>query len=455
MSKRNSRRHPDGVIVNAVSLEDLRARQEALQAEAERIVNTADEADRDLSDDELSKVQSIRTDIDRLTRQIEARESVTIVAASRGRQTTAEPRTTTREAVPAQPRAVDAGRAGFTSFGDFARAVRMSSGAGASVDNRLIRNAAPSTSGSEGVGADGGFAVPPDFRQEIWKKVMDEESLLSMAEPLTTGGNSVTVPVDETTPWQSQGGIQVYWENELGLMSQSKPALEQRNIRLNKLTALVPVSDELLEDAPGLDSYLRAKAPSKMVSKINTGIIRGTGVGQPLGIVNAPSLITVAKESGQAADTVLAANINKMWNRMYAPCRRNAVWLINQDIEPQLDVMEFKPGSSTPVPTYLPPGGLSEAPYARLKGRPVMPVEACSTLGDKGDIILVDMKQYMALTKGQSIKTDVSIHLFFDAAATAYRFIFRIAGQPWWGAAVAPQFGSATRSWAVTLEDRA
>lgn len=225
-------------------------------------------------------------------------------------------------------------------------------------------------------------------------------------------------------------------------------------IRLAKLTALVPMSDELLEDAPGIESWLKAKAPEKMQAKINTAIIDGTGVGMPLGILRSPSAIKVSKEGGQSADTVLFKNISNMWARLYGPCRRNAVWLINQDIEPQLDSMAFDPAATDKFPVYLPAGGLSASPYATLKGRPVIPVEACKTLGDAGDIILADFNQYMALTKTGGIKTDASIHLYFDQSLTAFRFIFRMAGQPWWGSAISPQNGSLTRSWATYLEDR-
>ena len=65
-------------------------------------------------------------------------------------------------------------------------------------------------------------------------------------------------------------------------------------------------------------------------------MINGTGAGQPLGLLNADATISVAKETGQAAATVLSENIFGMWARLHAPRRQNAVWLINQEIEPQL-----------------------------------------------------------------------------------------------------------------------
>ncbi|MFC5353548.1 phage major capsid protein [Azospirillum himalayense] len=447
---------PAGVIVMMAvgTIENLRARQQELQAEAEAIVNAADEEGRDLTEDELESVQASKTEIDKLSKQIAAREAIQITNGP-GRRTAPEPSngpaTGPRQTIAPTPRNSDP-RHGFRNFGEFAKTVMDAGSRNESALTRMSNVA--STYGNEGAGADGGFLVPPEFRRSIWQKVMNEDNLLTRCEQLVTGSNSMVVPKDETTPWQTSGGIQVYWESEAAQATQSKPALETTTMRLNKLLGLVPITDELREDAPGLESWLNAKAPAKMVSAINTAIVSGNGVGKPLGILSAPSLVTVAKENSQAADTIVFNNISKIWSRMYAPCRRNAVWLINQDIEPQLDALAF-PGTGTAVPVYLPAGGLSTSPYATLKGRPVIPVEACKTLGDLGDIILVDLSQYYALTKGQDIKTDVSMHLFFDQAITAFRFMFRVTGQPAWGSSITPQNGNSTRSWAVALAERA
>jgi HK97 family phage major capsid protein len=437
-------------------LQALRDELQQLTTERDGIVAQADEAGEDLTDEQVEEIDALQVKIDAKSKQLEIRERVSNARQPAGRRATPEPlRNANGDRIvstPSQPRINDP-KGGFKSFGDFAMAVQAGSGAAGEVDKRL--RAAATTFGSEGNGADGGFAVPQEFRTEIWKKVTGEDSLLSRCSPFQTGANNVTIPKDETTPWQSTGGVQAYWEGEGRQMTQSKPALENVSIRLSKLTALVPISEELLEDAPGIESYLNIKAPEKMQAKINTALIRGTGVGMPLGILRSPSLITVAKEGAQAAQTILFKNVSNMWSRMYAPCRRNAVWLINQDIEPQLDQMAFDPAAASKVPVYLPAGGLSASPYATLKGRPVVPVEACSTLGTVGDLMLVDFQQYMALTKVGGIKSDVSMHLFFDQDLAAFKFVFRLAGQPWWGSAIQPENGAMTRSWAVALEDRA
>lgn len=457
---------PLGVILmEAPTVATLEARvaeiNEATQAFSARV-----EAGEELTDDELTEIEANADELEKLNKKIKALKL--LEPKGQGRRTAPEPQTraqpVARQTVPAEPRQ-DNPRMGFRSFGAFAQTVMNHYKGVETSDVNRLRNAA-TTYGNEGVGTDGGFLIPPTFSTEIYQKVQAEENLLTRCTPLVTDGNSMMIPKDETTPWQTSGGVQVYWEGEAQSPSASKPVFELGTLRLAKLMALVPVSEELLTDASGLESWLRAKAPAKMAAKINTAIIAGNGVGQPLGIIPGytavgASVVQVSKDTSQPADTVWMTNIENMYSRMYAPWRRNAVWLINQDLEPQLGRLAFQPAGATSllpqsnsVPAYLPPGGLSNSPYATLKGRPVVPIEACSALGDLGDIIFVDLSQYWALTKAGGVQTDTSIHLYFDQALTAFRFIFRVNGQPAWSSTISRQNGSNTLSWATTLQAR-
>lgn len=458
------------VRADAAELEQMQNRLTELGQNANNIKARATAEKRDLTDDERKDLDGIFAAFEELSADIERHEQVAAInarmGAPAGRRTeadnAAEPGANAsraqadsqraRASLPAQAKDHrETGKWGFRSQADYYAAVVKSSGKGAVADPRLISNA-PSTYGQEGVGADGGFAVPPDFRTEIVKKVMGEDSLLSRTDQMTTSGNSITVPTDETTPWQTSGGIQAYWESEAGQMSQSKPSLTEKTVKASKIIALVPMTDELLQDAPSMAAYVNSKAPEKIDSRINTAIIAGTGVGQPLGYLNSGALITVAAESSQAADTIIFNNIVSMYTRATDQTKRRGIWIINGDAEAQLMKMQF-PGTGTAVPAYLPPGGLSATPYGTLLGRPVIPVEAASALGDVGDISFVDLSQYMTVVKAGGVKQDVSIHLFFDYDITAFRFVLRVGGQPWWNAAITRQNGL-SRSPFVTLAAR-
>ena len=116
--------------------------------------------------------------------------------------------------------------------------------------------------------------------------------------------------------------------------------------------------------------------------------------------------------------------------------------------------MSFK-GTSSCVPAYIPANSLNATPYATLMRRLVVPTQACQTLGDKGDILMADFSQYLSAIKAGCIRSDSSIYLYFDYDAIAYKFVIRVAGQPWLSSAISPLNGSNTVSPFVTLVERA
>lgn len=455
-------------------LEELKEQLLQTNESVMNIQKRADAEKRPLSEDERTEIETLNAQFAQIENDIDLTEEQARqagrISASAGRKAEpqnlepqnapdpANPPQSTRK--PTRPIVFpeDRGKGGFRDFGEFANVVRMSSMRGASPDPRLIRNA-PTTYGNESVGEDGGFMVPPDFKAEIMKKIEGPDSLLSRTDMQTTSRNSMTFNADEQAAWTSTSGVRAYWQDEAAQLNQTKPLLKEKQIRLNKLTCLVNVTEEQLEDAPGMGNFLNSKVPEAFDWKLQDALINGTGAGQFTGILASSALVSAAKDivnsPVQTADTFTYRNVVDMWNRLYAPCRRNAVWLINQDIEPQLDLMQFVPNSNQPIPVYMPAGGASASPFATLKGRPVIPVESCKALGDKGDAILADLSKYMTLMKTGGIRQDVSIHLFFDYDVTAFRFIFRIGGMPWWGSPVTLPNSTLTRSCFVTLDERA
>lgn len=478
-----------GFSAHAVVRADASPLDGAIQLKRDRMVElnqfcndisaTIAAENRDMTNDErrdfdsyTNEFDSLREDVTRLENNIARNEMVnqglgrTVPAdneqvqepapvAQAQNQTRAQAAVRQRTSVPAQPRQATDGRWGFANAAQYLTAVcNASKKSGGAVDPRLIQNA-PTTYGREGVGEDGGFAVPPDFRTTIIQKVTGEESLLSRTDQMTTSSNSITLPVDETTPWQTSGGIQAYWEREGGQKQQSKPQLGELTVKAHKVIALVPMTDELLEDAPAMAAYVNRKAPEKIDYKVSEAILKGTGVGQPLGILSSPGTIIVPGEGSQTADTLNFDNVTKMYYRMNAASRRRGVWLINGDAEEQLARMVFPgQGAGAAQPVFMPAGGLSAQPYATLFGRPIIPMEIMPALGDAGDIVFADLSQYMTLVKGGGVKQDVSIHLFFDYDITAFRFVLRIGGQPWWNAPITSLNG-ATKGFFVKLGARA
>lgn len=360
--------------------------------------------------------------------------------------------------VPAEARdAAAEGRFGFKSLGHFCHDVR------ANAVNQEVSPVFKSWQGyvakasgsNELVGSEGGFLVPPSFSTELLKRTYDND-LLSKTRPYTTSGNDMSIPaIDETSRADGSrfGGVRMYWEAEAAQYTATKPSYNKVELKLKKLTGLVHVTDELIADSGmAMEGHLFDLFASETAFKLGDAIINGTGAGMPQGVLNSPALVSVSKETGQAAATLLFENINKMWQRMYAPSRQSAVWLINQDIEAALDGLAVTVGTGG-LPAYLPPGGVSDKPYATLKGRPVMPVEFCATLGTVGDILLLDLSQYLTLRKGEAQQA-TSIHFKFDTGEQSFRITYRADGRGWWQAPLTPFKGSNTLSPFVALSTR-
>ncbi len=343
---------------------------------------------------------------------------------------------------------------GFKDIGDFMLCVRSAAIQPSSIDPRLQKRAA--LGANEKVGVEGGFLVGTDVGN-LDDLTHDVGVLAPLCRevPISSNANStVLYGVDETSRADGSrfGGVQAYWADEASSVTATKPKWRRIQLTLNKLMATFYATEEVLMDASVLAAEATAAYNEEMSFKLDDAIIRGTGSGQPLGVLNSPVLVSVAKETAQAAATVQYENIVKMYARMPARSKRSAVWFVNDDTMPQLQLMTLAIGTAG-VPVYLPPGAASEAPYGTIMGRPVIPIEQCATVGTVGDIIFADLSQYKLATKG-GIQQASSIHVAFLTAENVFRFMYRVDGQPARSTPMTPFKGSSTLSPFVVLATR-
>lgn len=344
----------------------------------------------------------------------------------------------------------------FRNFGEQLIAIKNASISGGKVDSRLFEITDAAAGMSEAVPSEGGFMLQPDFTTELLTKANETAVLMPLCYRVPVSGNGLRAPViDETSRATGSrlGGVQAYWVAEATEVTSKKPKLAMLELSLKKLMGLSFATDELLEDAAALEAVITRGFSEEIGFLVDAAIVSGTGAGQPLGILNSNALVTVAKETGQTADTIVVENILNMYSRMHRQGKTRAVWLLNGECWPQL--FGFHLPVTYGVPMFLPPGGLNQTPYSTLLGRPIFEVEQCEKLGDVGDILFADLGQYLLIDKASGINTQTSIHVKFLTDETAFRFTYRCDGQPIWKSAVTPYKGSATRSPFITLAERA
>jgi HK97 family phage major capsid protein len=436
-----------------MNLKELRARLAALSANGATKVKDYEtlRGKQDRTAEDEAKLTALDAEIDQLEAQAEELRATIDAEEKRARRAGAFTGTAPGAAIRAPITTNEpnpATTAGFRNIAEFAVSVRNAVVNPSETDDRL--RASPSNFHQNSGTAGEGYLVPPQFRETIWELVFGERDLLSLITTEPTASNVVQIPKDETTPWGASG-VQAYWRAEGSQMTPSKAALIGSTVNLHELYAFVTATDELLADAPRLANRLTIQAARAIRYKAGEAIMWGDGVGKPLGFMASAAKIAVAKESGQAADTIVTANVLKQYSRLQGMGSR-AFWAANRDIVPQVAVMTI---GDQPVWTSG-NQGMQNAPQGSLLGLPIVYLEHSKTLGDEGDLVLVDPDGYYAATKaGGGIDFASSIHLYFDYGVQAFRWTFRLGGQPYLSAPVSPAKGSNTRSHFVALADRA
>jgi HK97 family phage major capsid protein len=425
-------------------INEMKVKREDARLRAVAVLTKADAEDRFLSDEENAEVKKLESEIGKWDESIKRAESV--MNLGKATEIPAEQRDNADEVKPVPQR----DERGFKTFGEQLMAVYRSSAAGAKVDERLITRSA--TGANETNPSDGGFLVQKDFVSELLKKTFETGILASKVRkvPISTQSNALRINAiddDSRKDGCRWGGISAFWADEAEASTATKPKFRQIDLSLKKLTGLCYATDELLQDAAALESVIRQAFQDEFAFKIDDAIVHGNGAGQPLGILKSNAVVKQELENGQTAK-ITVENLVKMWSRLWSRSRAGSVWYVNQQIEPLLYTL--KVGDK---PVYIPAGGLSETPYATLFGRPVVPLEQCSELGDVGDILLADMSQYLLIDKG-GINAASSIHVRFLNDEQVFRFIYRVDGQPIWNKPITPYKGSATLSPFVALAKR-
>ncbi len=362
-------------------------------------------------------------------------------------------------ATPAVPK--DKKERPFNTLGDQLQAVARLTGYGDvnypvdQAENRMKAvNAAAGVSTT--LSKEVGFLIQTDFATQLRESAVEEGQLSSRVDRQPIGPNSDSFEYMEVKdkdrskgPWG--GAFAVYRKGEAEEMKAGKSAeMEPRDIRLEDMYGLLYVTNRTLRDATALTALIHRGYRDNFAFKLDTEIYEGSGAGQCLGFMNSPALVTVAKETGQTADTITKENILKMFYSMPARFIQRAAWYVSQ-----VGVQEVLPLLTLgDTPIYMPPTGLSGGLYGTLLGRPVIPCERCPQIGDKGDIIFADLSQYLLIEKGAT-EIETSIHVKFVTDETAFRFIQRNNGQPWDSAPYTTLKGNKKMSPFICLAERA
>ena len=327
---------------------------------------------------------------------------------------------------------------GFKNFNEFLAV--LSSGR---YDTRLIQNTASTT-----VPSDGGFSCPEEFAAWLLDTSLESEIVRPRATVWPMKADTLRVPGWDAATHSSSlfGGLTGTWLAELGTSTEVFAKMRQIQLSAKKLACYTAASNELVADGVDYERQIQAALIKTIGWYLDYAFIQGTGAGQPQGLINNPALITVSKESGQQASTIVFENCVKMYARLAPQCMGKAVWLASQTTVPQLLTMSLSVGTGG---APIQPAVLQEGGKFSLLGKEVIFSEKIPALGSLGQLMLVDLSQY-TIGMRKEVSLDKSIHVGWSTDTASYRAIVRADGMGSWDKAITPKSGDSL-SWVVAL----
>lgn len=281
----------------------------------------------------------------------------------------------------------------------------------------------------------GGALIPVEFQATLLGEVHARSIVRPRATVIPMRRRQLSMPVlDQTGTTANRphwfGGLQFYWTEEGGTKTPSDPVFRSVDLVARKLVGFTRASDELLDDAAiSLDAFL--SGPMGFAGGAawmeDYAFLRGTGAGQPLGILNAPATIEVSRTT---AGTVGYVDLVNMLSK-FLPSGQG-VWLASQSVMADLIQMTGPAGGNA---AYLwagafQPGGIANRIPGTLLGFPIIFDEKMPAKGYSGDIVLADFSYYL-IGDRQSTTVESTKFEAWQEDKTSWRMVHRVDGRPW------------------------
>lgn len=417
-----------------MNLAQLRAAALARREEARALLVAATaDGGRDLNETETAAFDSAMADVTRIEANIarvtsldaaDARASTILPAAARGQGPS--------DVVHAQG---EPAKREFENLGHFMRAVRFNPN-----DERLAdlyndeagAAAAASMTPEQraemrmDVGASGGFAIPPAFRETLLEITLPGESPIRsgatvIAPDAAHPDAGITMPVIDqtgTADGHQFGGVTVGWVEEGGQKPLTDMELGQVTVETHEVAGYMIVTDKLLRNWQGADPLIRRQFRNAMLQSGEYAFLRGNGTGKPQGIIGHGSTIIVNRET---VGTVTIRDLVSMVARLIGT---DGVWLMPKSVLPAIAMLKDDNGN------FIWLANARDGFAGTLLGFPVKWSAISPALGTSGDIMLVDASYYL-IKDGSGPFVAASEHVLFTQNKTVIKAFWNVGGKPW------------------------
>lgn len=296
---------------------------------------------------------------------------------------------------------------------------------------------------SMGVGAEGGFAIPEQFLPGIRELDIADAIFRPRSTVLPAGSppdGTVSFPaLDQSTNQGMYAGVEVEWIGEGEEKPETSAAFRKIELTPNEVAASLFVTDKLLRNAPAVGAVCQRLMRRAIIGAEEDTFLTGNGVGKPMGILNCPALIEVNRDG---AGKIVYDDLVNMLVKFTG---RNGVFITSRTALPQLCKLKDDNGS------YIWQPNAREGQPGSLMGYPLIYNDQHPTLGNTGDLILVDLDYYL-IKDGSGPSIAMSEHVRFRENQTCIKIFWNVDGRSWLNTPILQRDGSTQVSPFVALK---
>jgi len=289
----------------------------------------------------------------------------------------------------------------------------------------------------------GGFVAPQRLAATIFDTVIQEAVFVDKVRIWTSDAPTLVVPYwDDADMSRLNANLGFSsWSHELKTNSETDLKLRAITLEAKKLNTYISISREAYRSASMLASQLSEQLAKNIRLSLEYALWNGTGTGQPLGILQSPCRIELARTT---AGSIVMDDVVEMYTRLASQYLKNAAWFISQPA--MADIFGLEDGSGRSIFVT----NASEKAPGRLLGLPCYINPFGPALGTLGDIALADMSQFHMLV-AQGIEVDQSDSVKWYEDARTYRAVMRVDAQCGLSSVITPLASGATQSAIVLL----
>lgn len=277
-----------------------------------------------------------------------------------------------------------------------------------------------------------GFQIPVEFPAIIIEAVIALSPILAKLWRFPMNDNQVSIPKLSQSDDDYFGGVISTWSGpattgEGSLMAPTSPSTAHNLFTSKKLTNLVVLTDELIQDSPiNIINYVSGLLVRKFQFELERVVLQGNGITEPLGIIKDPVVIanavarTTAGQMKYQDIVKLDGALNEIFTSPTLITRKASLSNLRAQVDTSGRPIYFEGyGTSQGTPTLT----------KEVIGLPYHVTRNCPVLGQRGDAIVGDLGMYM-LGMRLDMRIDISDAPGFTKNETYIRFISRLDGKP-------------------------